>query len=166
MISRYFPALRMQLPRQKRSSAAPLQGPQRPDRCGQAVFGTTAGWPAAVRFWRTYLCPFTRSIQLSISPHSRKAKAGFHPKKGTINALWLGDSGSVVVVPNSGTLSAGIETMKKPVKQLRLCLGVRVACTGAGDCDRARRATAQALTVPPPGHRAGLRFPPEQRVRF
>ena len=67
---------------------------------------------------------------------SRKAEAGFHPKHGPINALWLGDCGSVAVVPNSGTLSAGIETMKKPAKQLRLCLAVGVACIGAWYCNR------------------------------
>ena len=43
---------------------------------------------------------------------SGKAKTGFHPKHGPINALWLGDGGSAAVVPNSGTLRAGIETMK------------------------------------------------------
>ena len=49
----------------------------------------------------------------------------------------LGDSGSVAVVPNSGTLSAGIETMKKPAKQLRLCLAVGVTRMGAWGCGRA-----------------------------
>lgn len=97
---------------------------------------------------------------------SGKSKAGFHPKHGPINALWLGDSGSVAVVPNSGTLSAGIETMKKPAKQLRLCLAAGVACMGAGDCDRARHATAEALEAPLLDRGAGLRFSPEQRVRF
>jgi hypothetical protein len=58
-------------------------------------------------------------------------------QEGTINALWLGDSGSVVVVPNSGTLSAGIETMKKRAKQLRLCLAVGVTRMGAWGCGRA-----------------------------
>jgi len=67
----------------------------------------------------------------------RKALAGFRPKNGPVNALWLGDSGSVAVVPNSGTPSAKNETMKKPVKQLRLCLAAGGACMGAWDCGRA-----------------------------
>ena len=99
--------------------------------------------------------------------HGQSQSEGrLQPKKGTINALWLGDSGSVAVVPNSGTLSAGIETMKKPVKQLRLCLAVEVPCMGAGGCDRARHAAAEALKVPLPDRGAGLRSPPEERVRF
>ena len=57
-------------------------------------------------------------------------KAHFHPKKGTLNALWRGDSGSVAVVPNSGTLSAGIETMKDTLKSIgSIILGI---CIFAG----------------------------------
>ena len=55
---------------------------------------------------------------------------------------WLGDSGNVVVVPNSGTLSAGIETLKKPAKQLRLCPAAGVAGVFF--------ATANATTAIPP----------------
>jgi hypothetical protein len=51
--------------------------------------------------------------------HGQSQNEGrLQPKKGTINALWLGDSGSVGVVPNSGTLSAGIETMKDTLKSI------------------------------------------------
>ena len=65
-----------------------------------------------------------------------------------------------------GTLSAGIETMKKPVKQLRLCHAVGGACMGACGCGLARGAAAEALEVPLPVREAGLRFLPEHRVRF
>jgi hypothetical protein len=34
------------------------------------------------------------------------------PQEGTINALWLGDSGRVAALPALGTLRAGIETME------------------------------------------------------
>jgi hypothetical protein len=55
---------------------------------------------------------------------SRKAKSGFHPKIGSINALLLGGSGSAAIVPNSGTLRTRIETMNKSAKALRRWFGV------------------------------------------
>jgi hypothetical protein len=58
-----------------------------------------------------------------------RKQAGFHPKKGTINAPWLSDSGSVAIAPNSGTLRTGIETMKD-VK----ALGLLFAAGAAGGC--------------------------------
>jgi hypothetical protein len=54
-----------------------------------------------------------------------------------INALWVGNSGSVAALPALGTLCAGIETMKKPVKRLRLCPAGGVARMGAWGCGRA-----------------------------
>jgi hypothetical protein len=59
----------------------------------------------------------------SVGGAGRK-QAGFHPKKGTTNAVWLGGSGSAAIVPNSGTLRTIIETMKKSAKALRRWFGV------------------------------------------
>lgn len=71
-----------------------------------------------------------------------KPKTGFHPRNGPINALWLGDSGSAAIVPNSGTLRTIIETMKKSAKVLYLWFAMGVVGLFS--------ATANATTVIPP----------------
>jgi hypothetical protein len=58
------------------------------------------------------------------------------------------DSGSVAALPALGTLFAGIETMKKPAKQLRLCPALCGRCVGAWYCSRAWLRAEGAVKMP------------------
>jgi hypothetical protein len=78
---------------------------------------------------------------------SSKANAGFYPKKGTIYALWLGDSGSVAAVAALGTLCARIETMKTSGEQLSLRFRLDLPSGRPGDDARLEPELMAALAA-------------------